>query len=142
MRASPSASPVAALCAPFDTASVCFSKGLGAPAGSAFCATRALVAEARRFRKRWGGAMRQAGVLAAAALHALAHHRVRLSDDHANARALAAGAARIPLLRVDAAAVETNIVNVDVDGDAEAVARGRAHWVSSSTWRRPGGSAW
>jgi threonine aldolase len=115
--------PVAALCAPFDTASVCFSKGLGAPAGSAFCATRALVAEARRFRKRWGGAMRQAGVLAAAALHALGHHRARLSDDHANARALAAGAARIPLFRVDLTTVETNIVNVDVDGDAEAVAR-------------------
>jgi threonine aldolase len=114
---------VAALCGPFDTASVCFSKGLGAPVGSAFCATRALVTEARRFRKRWGGAMRQAGVLAAAALHALAHHRARLAEDHANARALAQGLARIGRLRVDVAAVETNIVNVDVDGSAAAVAR-------------------
>src|ERR1019366_9824881 len=62
---------VATLCAPFDTVSVCFSKGLGAPVGSAFCASRDLVAEARRIRKRWGGAMRQVGILAAAARHAL-----------------------------------------------------------------------
>jgi threonine aldolase len=114
---------VAALCGPFETASVCFSKGLGAPVGSAFCATRALVTEARRFRKRWGGGMRQAGVLAAAALHALTHHRARLAEDHANARALAQAAARIPRLRVDVGAVETNIVNVDVDGSAAEVAR-------------------
>jgi threonine aldolase len=114
---------VAALCAPFDTASVCFSKGLGAPVGSAFCATRALVEEARRFRKRWGGGMRQAGVLAAAALHALAHHRERLAEDHANARALAQALARVTRLRVDLAAVETNIVNVDVDGSAAQLAR-------------------
>jgi threonine aldolase len=114
---------VATWCAPFDTTSVCFSKGLGAPVGSAFCGPKALVTEARRFRKRWGGAMRQSGILAAAALHALAHHRTRLTEDHANARALAAHVARATGLRVDASTVETNIVNIDVDVPADAVAR-------------------
>jgi len=114
---------VAALCAPFDTASVCFSKGLGAPVGSAFCGPRAAVEEARRIRKRWGGGMRQAGILAAGALHALAHHRRRLPDDHANARALAERLAGVRGMSVDVAAVETNIVNIDVDAPAGEVAR-------------------
>jgi threonine aldolase len=114
---------VATLCAPFDTLSVCFSKGLGAPAGSAFCATRSLVDEARRLRRRWGGAMRQVGVLAAAAIHALSHHRTRLAEDHANARALADKMSRVQKVRVDRAAVETNIVNLELDVSAEAVAR-------------------
>jgi threonine aldolase len=114
---------VAAWCAPFDTVSVCFSKGLGAPVGSAFCGPKALVVEARRFRKRWGGGMRQAGILAAGALHALAHHRARLAEDHANARALAEKLARTPGMRVDLSAVETNLVNVDLDVPADAVAR-------------------
>jgi threonine aldolase len=113
---------VATWCAPFDTVSVCFSKGLGAPVGSAFCGPRALVVEARRFRKRWGGAMRQSGILAAAALHALAHHRARLAEDHANARLLAEALARTPGMRVDLATVETNLVNVDLDVPADAVA--------------------
>jgi threonine aldolase len=112
-----------ALCAPFDTVSVCFSKGLGAPVGSAFCGPRRLVEEARRLRKRWGGGMRQSGILAAGALHALAHHRARLTDDHANARALALALSTTDGLHVDPASVETNIVNVDVDGPAETVAR-------------------
>jgi threonine aldolase len=112
---------VAVLCRPFDTVSVCFSKGLGAPVGSAFCGTRSRVEEARRFRKRWGGGMRQAGILAAGALHALAHHRERLADDHANARALAEAMARVPRARVDPDAVETNIVNLEVDAPAAAV---------------------
>ena len=114
---------VATWCAPFDTTSVCFSKGLGAPVGSAFCGPKALVGEARRFRKRWGGGMRQSGVLAAAALHALAHHRVRLAEDHANARALAESLAHTPGMRVDLATVETNLVNIDVDVPADAIAR-------------------
>jgi threonine aldolase len=114
---------VAELCAPFDTASVCFSKGLGAPVGSAFCGPRKLVEEARRLRKRWGGAMRQAGVLAAAARHALANHRARLPEDHANARTLAEALARVPGVSVDLASVETNIVNLDLDVPADAVAR-------------------
>ena len=117
-----SGTPVAELCAPFDTVSVCFSKGLGAPVGSAFCATRTLVEDARRLRKRWGGGIRQAGVIAAAALHALAHHRVRLADDHANARALAEKMAGVTGVRVDPEAVETNIVNLELDVSAETVA--------------------
>jgi threonine aldolase len=114
---------VATLCSPFDTVSVCFSKGLGAPAGSAFCGPSQLVEEARRLRKRWGGAMRQVGVLAAAGLYALAHHRARLVDDHANARVLADKLARVDGVHVDRAAIETNIVNFELDVPAEAVAR-------------------
>jgi len=113
----------AALCAPFDTASVCFSKGLGAPVGSAFSGPSKLVAEARRIRKRWGGAMRQSGILAAAALYALAHHRARLVDDHANARLLAEKMASVEGARVDLATVETNLVNIDVVPLASDVAR-------------------
>lgn len=115
----------AALAAPFDTVTVCFSKGLGAPVGSALAGTRKLVEAARRFRKMWGGGMRQAGILAAAARHALAHHRARIADDHANAKRLAelltSPAHRG--LRVDAARVETNIVNIDLTGPADDVAK-------------------
>jgi threonine aldolase len=114
---------VATWCAPFDTVSVCFSKGLGAPVGSALCGPRALVVEARRFRKRWGGGMRQSGILAAAALHALAHHRARLVEDHVNARALAVALTRVSGLRVEPAAVETNMVTIDLDVPADAVSR-------------------
>jgi threonine aldolase len=114
---------VARLCAPFDTASVCFSKGLGAPVGSALCGTQAALREARRIRKRWGGGMRQAGVLAAAALYALAHHRARLVDDHANARALALRLSDVDGFEVDPSSVETNIVVFGVRAQAEAVAR-------------------
>ncbi len=110
--------PVAELAAPFDTVSVCFSKGLGAPVGSALVGPRALVAAARRFRKMWGGGMRQSGILAAAALYALDHHVARLAEDHQKARAFAERAASIPGARVDLAGVETNIVNVDLDGIA------------------------
>jgi threonine aldolase len=115
---------VADLCVSFDTVSVCFSKGLGAPVGSAFCASRALVEEARRFRKRWGGGMRQAGILAAGALHALAHHRARLREDHAHARALAEGLATRRGVMVDVGLVETNIVNIDLQAPASEVASG------------------
>ena len=106
---------VAELCAPFDSVSVCFSKGLGAPVGSALCASRDVVLRARRLRKMWGGGMRQAGILAAAARHALAHHRTRMKEDHENARLLAVAAARIAGASVDLAGVETNIVNIDLD---------------------------
>ncbi len=74
----------------FDTVAVCFSKGLGAPAGSALCGPKPLIDRARKLRKRWGGGMRQAGFLAAGALHGLNHHRERLVDDHRRAKALAA----------------------------------------------------
>ncbi len=103
---------VAELARPFDTVSVCFSKGLGAPVGSALVASRETIELARRFRKMWGGGMRQVGVLAAAARHALAHHLDRLADDHANARVFAALVAKAPGLT--AHRVETNIINVDV----------------------------
>ncbi len=109
------------LLAPADTSSVCFSKGLGAPVGSALVGPKPFVVEAHRLRKMWGGGMRQAGVLAAAALYALEHHRARLADDHANARAFAEALAGAPGASLDAASVETNIVNVDLDVPAEAV---------------------
>ena len=112
---------VRALCSPFDTVSTCFSKGLGAPVGSAFCGPRALVQEGRRLRKRWGGAMRQSGVLAAAALYALAHHRERLAEDHANARILADQLSGVEGARVQPERVETNLVYIDVDIAADAV---------------------
>lgn len=103
------------LVAPFDTTSVCFSKGLGAPVGSALCGPRALIERARRLRKMWGGGMRQSGILASAALHALRNHRDRLGDDHAAAKAFAERMTRVPGASVDLARVETNIVNVDLD---------------------------
>jgi threonine aldolase len=111
------------LAAPFDTVSVCFSKGLGAPAGSAFVSSRHNVELARRFRKMWGGAMRQVGILAAGALYALHEHRSRLATDHENARVFANAVAGKPGLRVELGAVETNIVNVDTDGPAEAISK-------------------
>lgn len=111
---------VAELLAPATTASVCFSKGLGAPVGSALVGERTLVERARTLRKRWGGGMRQAGLLAAAALHALRHHRERLADDHDHARRFAAIVADSPHLAVDVASVETNIVHVSIRGSAGA----------------------
>lgn len=105
---------------PFDSLSVCFSKGLGAPVGSALCGSRELIDRARRIRKMAGGGLRQAGLLAACALHALDHHVDRLADDHANARRLADGLAGIEGLTVKSA--ETNIVFVDVaDGRGPAL---------------------
>ena len=80
-----------AIAACFDSASVCFSKGLGAPIGSALCGSRDFIARARRIRKMAGGSMRQGGGLAAAASYALDHHVLRMADDHALARAIAAG---------------------------------------------------
>ncbi len=129
------------LASPFDTVSVCFSKGLGAPVGSALCAPREMVERARRLRKMWGGGMRQSGILAAGALHALRNHRERLGDDHAAATAFAERAARIDGARVDLARVETNIVNVDLDapltGEAVAIAaKGMGLLVNASGPRR------
>ena len=98
----------------FDSVSVCFSKGLGAPIGSALCGTREFIQRARRFRKMYGGGMRQAGIIAAGALYALENHRHRLAEDHANARALAEGLSRLPGLEVDPASVQTNIVLIRV----------------------------
>jgi len=98
----------------FDSASVCFSKGLGAPVGSALCGSTDFIARALRVRKMLGGAMRQSGLLAAAALHALDNHVDRLVEDHANACRLADGLARIAGLTV--VAPDTNIVFATVEG--------------------------
>jgi threonine aldolase len=106
-------------CAPATTATLCFSKGLGAPAGSAVAGPRDLVREARRLRKRLGGGMRQAGVLAAACLHALDHHVARLADDHARARRLAALLQPLPRARL-AFPVETNLLFVAFEGRSAA----------------------
>jgi threonine aldolase len=95
-----------------DTVSACFSKGLGAPVGSVVGGSAETAARLRQVRKLLGGGMRQAGILAAAALYALEHNRDRLAEDHANARRLAEGLAQTPGLGVDVAAVETNIVLV------------------------------
>jgi threonine aldolase len=104
----------------FDSVSVCFSKGLGAPVGSALCGSRDLIAKALRWRKVLGGGMRQSGVLAAGALHALDHHIDRLADDHALAQRLAQGLQGLPGLSVRSA--QTNIVFVDVvDGRGPAL---------------------
>lgn len=98
----------------FDSVSVCFSKGLGAPVGSALCGSREFIARARRVRKMAGGAMRQAGMLAAAASYALDHHVDRLAEDHGLARRLAQGLAGLEGLQVEAP--QTNIVFVDLKG--------------------------
>lgn len=96
----------------FDSVSVCFSKGLGAPAGSALVGSKDLIARARRVRKMAGGTMRQAGVLAAAAAHALDHHIERLADDHARARRLAEGLQGLPGVSVQSP--QTNMVFIDL----------------------------
>lgn len=110
--------PEPELAEPFDTVAVCFSKGLGAPVGSALAGPRDLVGRARKLRKRLGGGMRQAGVLAAAARHALVRHRARLADDHRRARRLFEGiTAAGGILRAEIAEPATNMVYVQA-GDA------------------------
>ncbi len=108
----------------FDTVATCFSKGLGAPVGSAMAGPKDVIARARRARKMFGGAMRQAGIIAAGALYALENNIERLADDHANAKRLAEALAELSGFELDPADVETNIVLFDVDdslGTAEEV---------------------
>jgi threonine aldolase len=105
---------------------VCLSKGLGAPVGSLVASSQALVAKLRRVRKQLGGGMRQAGVLAAAGLHAIEHHIERLRDDHAHARRLATGLAA---LGFETNAPETNIVLVKTADSARFAAEARARGV-------------
>jgi threonine aldolase len=97
-----------------DSISVCFSKGLGAPVGSAVAGSREFITEAHRLRKLYGGGMRQAGILAAAALYALENNLDRLSEDHANARWLATELATVRGISLDLEAVQTNIVIFDI----------------------------
>ncbi len=123
-----SGTDAAELAAPYDSVSFCLSKGLGAPVGSLVCGSREFIGSAHRFRKMFGGGMRQAGVLAAAGIHALQHGVKRLADDHANARHLADGLAAIPgsrLLRPP----ETNIVLFSVDDVSRFVREIRARGV-------------
>jgi threonine aldolase len=109
----------------FDSVSVCFSKGLGAPVGSALAGPREFVARGRRIRKLFGGGMRQAGVLAAAALYALDHHVERLAEDHRHARVIAQAIADTPGLTLTPPEVDTNLIWFQVDrelGTAQQVA--------------------
>ena len=107
--------PVAELCRGFDSVSVCLSKGLGAPAGTVLVGTRPVIERARRARKILGGAMRQAGIIAAAGLYALENHVERLAEDHANAERLAAGLAAIRGVEVEPP--QTNMVFVRIPAD-------------------------
>jgi len=110
-----SGTDVADIAACADTVTFCLSKGLGCPAGSMFCGSADAVDQARRWRKRLGGAMRQAGVLAATGLIALETMVDRLAEDHANARTLAEGLAELPGVRCDLTRVQTNLVFFDLD---------------------------
>jgi threonine aldolase len=102
--------------APFDSISTCLSKGLGAPVGSVLLGSKDFIHEALYVRKRFGGAMRQAGILAAAGLYALENNVERLAEDHANARRLAEAVNGIEGFSVDLAGAQTNIVMIDVTG--------------------------
>jgi threonine aldolase len=102
----------------FDSVSVCFSKGLGAPMGSALCGTKELIAKAHRVRKMAGGGLRQAGFMAAAASYALDHHVERLAQDHQLMAYMAQGLSGIPGLQVETP--QTNILFVDLVGGAKA----------------------
>ena len=94
----------------FDTVSVCFSKGLGAPVGSALAGASAFIERARRFKQMYGGGFRQAGVIAAGALYALEHHRADLAADHKRAATLAAGISQLAGVELDTTLVQTNII--------------------------------
>jgi len=107
---------VATWAATADSVMMCFSKGLGAPVGSIIAGSTEFIAAARRARKRFGGGMRQVGILAAACLHALDHHLARLAEDHARARRLAAGFRAVPGVRVPEP--ETNIVFVELEDES------------------------
>lgn len=113
-----SGSSMEALAAPFDVVSVALSKGLGAPAGSVLAGSRDVIAASVRHRRMLGGAMRQVGILAAAALYALDHHVSRLAEDHANARCIAERLAQSARIDLDPAAVQTNIVLFGLAADA------------------------
>ncbi|MBH0196402.1 MAG: aminotransferase class I/II-fold pyridoxal phosphate-dependent enzyme, partial [Nitrospira sp.] len=107
--------PPASYAQHFETVSLCLSKGLGAPVGSLLISSdRQLIDRARRFRRMYGGAMRQAGVLAAAGIYALEHHVARLTDDHSHAKKLARLLQQIPSVQISPQHVETNIVIFDV----------------------------
>ena len=106
----------------YDSVWIDFSKGLGCPVGAMLAGSREFVREAWRLKQRWGGALRQAGIVGAAALYALDHHVERLADDHANAQLLAREIAALPGVSLDPSSVETNIVFFDVAGSGRSAA--------------------
>jgi threonine aldolase len=121
----------------FDTVTLCFSKGLGAPLGALIAGSRDLMTAARRGKHFFGGAMRQAGIVAAAALYALDHHVERIADDHRRARRLGQGLADAGV-KVDLERVETNFVQIDVGPDrADVIERIKRHGVLVSTTVHP-----
>ncbi len=120
-----SGTSAAEFAAPFDTAWIDFSKGLGAPVGACLAGSEELIEEAWRYKQMYGGSMRQAGIVAAGALYALDHNVERLAEDHANARALADGLAELDGVEVEPETVETNIVFFRVP-DANAMIAGLA----------------
>lgn len=126
------------LAKPFDTVNVCFSKGLGAPVGSALAGSRALIHRARRFKQQLGGGMRQSGVLAAAALFALEHHRPHLDEDIRRAKDLAQGLASLEGIGIDPADVHSNIVRFDVTVGTAADFAERCH--AAGVHMIPGGT--
>ncbi|WP_368209291.1 low-specificity L-threonine aldolase [Aeromonas sp. R4-2] len=105
-----SETPVGVIAAPFDSISICLSKGLGAPVGSLLVGSHDFIARARRLRKMLGGGMRQAGILAQAGLFALEQHVTRLADDHRRAKRLAEGLAALPGIELDLSLVQSNMV--------------------------------
>lgn len=115
-----------AWCAPFDTISACFSKGLGCPAGSILVGSKQIIHQARRVRKMFGGTMRQTGILAGAAMYALDHNVTRLEVDHANAKRLATALHQIEGVTCDVQTTETNLVFFHIDrslGDGRTLCR-------------------
>jgi threonine aldolase len=111
-----SGTSAARFAAPFDSAWIDLSKGLGAPIGAVLAGSRGFIEEAWRFKQRYGGAMRQAGIVAAAGIYGLRHHVDRLAEDHEQARQLAHGLSNIRGIAIDPDLVETNIVIFDVTG--------------------------
>jgi threonine aldolase len=108
--------PASGYAEPFDSAWIDFSKGLGAPVGAVLTGSAAFVEEAWRWKQRLGGAMRQAGIIAAGCLYALDHHVERLAEDHQHARVLAEGLAPLPGVTLDPSSVQTNIVVFELEG--------------------------
>jgi threonine aldolase len=120
-----------------DSVAMCFSKGLGAPVGSILAGSCEFIAKARRARKRLGGGMRQAGILAAAALYALDHHVERLADDHANARQLAEALSKMSCVEINLDSVETNIVIFKLQPGAMEVDHLINHLAEKGVWIIP-----
>lgn len=116
----------------FDSVSICLSKGLGAPVGTVLLGSRSFLAVAHRYRKAFGGGMRQVGILAAAGLEAIRHGPERLADDHRRARRLAEGLAALPGVEIDLTRVQTNMVYVGIDDAATVAADWAEHGVLSN----------